>query len=179
MIHSQLRNWSQNKNTWVVHVFLYFAFVSVVVFWFFLCLKLGTTLFLFFSSFFWSRNRSGSYSCLGAGSEWKHGPCCVSAEVLLPRFCRRSHEPVAAALVCPEEWGLHVVPHQAGGPQVRLALQKRRRNVNPVTPQLETPLVCASGVQADVLRKWQWGEAEGDYWYQKGKVSAKRNPFDP
>lgn len=47
---------------------------------------------------------------------------------------------MAAALVCPEERGLHVVPHQAGGPEVRLALQKRRRNVNAFTPQLEAPL---------------------------------------
>lgn len=54
MIHFQLRNWSQNKSTWVVYTFLCFAFVSLVCSGFF-CLKLGTTLFLSFSSFVWCR----------------------------------------------------------------------------------------------------------------------------
>lgn len=92
---------------------------------------------------------------------------------LAPLLCRRPHEPVEAALVCPEEWSLHVVPHQAGGTEVRLALQKRRRHVDAFTPQLETPLVCASRIQADVLWEWQRGKAEGDNWYQKGKVSEE------
>lgn len=160
-----------------ISIFLFVCFTSFVLV--FVCLKLGTTLFLSFSSFVWCRNWSRNSSCPGAGSEWEHGPSCTSAEISLPGFCRRSHEPVAAALVCPEERGFHVVPHQAGGPQVRLALQKRRRDVNALTPQLETPLVCASRIQADVLWEWQWGKAEGDYWHQKGKVSAKINPFDP
>lgn len=42
--------------------------------------------FVSFSSFVSCRNWSGNCSCPGAGSEWKHGPCCTSAEILLPRF---------------------------------------------------------------------------------------------
>lgn len=131
-----------------------FCFCFTIFVLFLLCLKLGTTLFFPFSSFVWCRSWSDNSSCTGAGSEWKHGSSCISAEILLPGFCRRSHEPVAAALVCPEERGLHVVPHQAGGPEVGLALQKRRGNVNALPPQLEAPLVCASRIQADVL--WEW-----------------------
>lgn len=44
MIHSQLQNWSQNKNTWVVHLFLYFAFCFTGFVLLFPCLKLSTTL---------------------------------------------------------------------------------------------------------------------------------------
>lgn len=86
MIHSQLQNWSQNKNTWVVHIFLYFAFCFTGFVLFFPCLKLSTTLSPSVCSFVSCRNWSGSCSCPGAGSEWKHGPCCTSAEILLPRF---------------------------------------------------------------------------------------------
>lgn len=60
---------------------------------------------------------------------------------------------MAPSLVRPERRNFHVVPRKAGLPQIWLALQERRRNVDFVSAQLEDALVRSARVEAHVFRE--------------------------
>lgn len=108
MTHFELQDWRQYKNIWVMHIFLYFVYVSLVLF--FLFPNFSTVLFLSLSSLVARRNCRGNWvlkkqdqngemataACLmrscslalqeaswtrggGAGVSWRMKPSCGSA----------------------------------------------------------------------------------------------------